>query len=261
MLQCLLLSTACNAIRILSSHHVFPGRLGVYHRVGELIPRQDALDLERRALALPLGAWETDRHVSFPTRDVPVEVVCDDFEDAVWARRLRPALAAAYGLPEAVLSLEDCFVARYDAAPDGAGAADRLSPHRDSSLLSFNVLLSDAAAFDGGATVFDDDDDGDVMDAADAGDGVLHPGQLLHRGRRTTRGTRVLVVGFVGVDDGAVDDGAPFASACVAAAAGAGAWAWSRRRGDDMVSRAALARDVGVALWSLGPVAARAGKG
>ncbi|KAH8070803.1 prolyl 4-hydroxylase alpha-subunit [Aureococcus anophagefferens] len=187
MLQCLLLSTACNAIRILSSHHVFPGRLGVYHRVGELIPRQDALDLERRALALPLGAWETDRHVSFPTRDVPVEVVCDDFEDAVWARRLRPALAAAYGLDEAALSLEDCFVARYDAAPDGAGA-DRLSPHRDSSLLSFNVLLSDAAAFDGGATVFDDDDDGgDVMDAADAGDGVLHPGQLLHRGRRTTR--------------------------------------------------------------------------
>lgn len=55
--------------------------------------------------------------------------------------------------------------------------------------------------------------------------------------------------------------GAPFASACVAAAAGAGAWAWSRRRGDDMVSRAALARDVGVALWSLGPVAARAGQG
>ncbi|KAK7241412.1 prolyl 4-hydroxylase alpha subunit [Aureococcus anophagefferens] len=202
MLQCLLLSTACNAIRILSSHHVFPGRLGVYHRVGELIPRQDALDLERRALALPLGAWETDRHVSFPTRDVPVEVVCDDFEDAVWARRLRPALAAAYGLDEAALSLEDCFVARYDAAPDGAGA-DRLSPHRDSSLLSFNVLLSDAAAFDGGATVFDDDDGDDVMDAADAGDGVLHPGQLLHRGRRTTRGTRVLIVGFVGVDDGA----------------------------------------------------------
>ena len=120
MLQCLLLSTACNAIRILSSHHVFPGRLGVYHRVGELIPREDALDLERRALALPLGAWETDRHVSFPTRDVPVEVVCDDSEDAVWARRLRPALAAAYGLPEAALSLEDCFVARYDAAPDGA---------------------------------------------------------------------------------------------------------------------------------------------
>ena len=122
MLQCLLLSTACNAIRILSSHHVFPGRLGVYHRVGELIPRQDALDLERRALALPLGAWETDRHVSFPTRDVPVEVVCDDFDDAVWARRLRPALAVAYGLPEAALSLEDCFVARYDAAPDGAAS-------------------------------------------------------------------------------------------------------------------------------------------
>ena len=55
--------------------------------------------------------------------------------------------------------------------------------------------------------------------------------------------------------------GAPFASACVAAAAGAGAWAWSRRRGDDMVSRAALARDVGVALWSLGPVAAAASLG
>ena len=33
-----------------------------------------------------------------------------------------------------------------------------------------------------------------------AGDAVLHPGQTRHGGRRTTRGTRIIAVGFVEID-------------------------------------------------------------
>ena len=116
-----------------------------------------------------------------------------DFEATIWARRVRPALSRCYAVPEADLRLEDCFVARYDAGRQAA-----LAPHRDATPLSFNVLLSDARDFDGGATVFSDADD-EVLPTADAGDAVAHPGQLLHGGRETTRGTRLVAVGFVGV--------------------------------------------------------------
>ena len=78
--------------------------------------------------------------------------------------RIRPALAEAYALPEASLWLFDCFVAVYAA---GSGA-DALEHHRDATLLSFNVLLSDASAFDGGTTEFADVGDDSRSDAGDA---------------------------------------------------------------------------------------------
>ena len=94
-----------------------------------------------------------------------------------------------------LLCLIDAFVVRYDAdAGDGA----ELAPHRDAGPLSFNVLLSDGNAFDGGATTFVDADFDGVDE--DAGDAVLHPGQTRHGGRRTTRGTRSIAVGFVEID-------------------------------------------------------------
>ncbi|CAH0380376.1 unnamed protein product [Pelagomonas calceolata] len=95
----------------------------------------------------------------------------------------------------AALCLIDAFVVRYDAdAGDGA----ELAPHRDAGPLSFNVLLSDGSDFDGGATTFVDADFDGVDE--DAGDAVLHPGQTRHGGRRTTRGTRIIAVGFVEID-------------------------------------------------------------
>ena len=99
-------------------------------------------------------------------------------------------------MEEAYLELEDCFVARYD-----AGARDLLAPHRDGTLLSFSLLLSDEAAFEGGATAFPAY--GAVPVAT--GSALLHSGQMLHGGAQTTRGTRVILVGFVAVDAAVVD--------------------------------------------------------
>ena len=142
-------------------------------------------------MALPAGCWESDRHASFPTRDVPVEAVAEDFEERHWATLVRPLMSCCYGVPESSLFLEDCFVARYDAG----GAAASLAPHRDSSLLSFNVQLSPRDAFTCEGTGFVDAADVAERPPLDAGDAIVHPGQLLHRGAATTAGTRVIVVG------------------------------------------------------------------
>ena len=177
-----------------TSHRIYPGRLGTAFRIKGCVPREDALAIGKKALALPPDAWDSERHVSYATRDASAHDVEPDFDSIVWSR-VRARLAHCYDLPEASLCLIDAFVVRYDAA---AGDGAELAPHRDAGPLSFNVLLSDGSDFDGGATTFVDAefDGGDE----DAGDAVLHPGQTRHGGRRTTRGTRIIAVGFVEID-------------------------------------------------------------
>ena len=177
-----------------TSHRIYPGRLGTAFRIKGCVPREDALAIGKKALALPPDAWDSERHVSYATRDASAHDVEPDFDSIVWSR-VRARLAHCYDLPEASLCLIDAFVVRYDAA---AGDGAELAPHRDAGPLSFNVLLSDGDAFDGGATTFVDAEFDGVDE--DAGDAVLHPGQTRHGGRRTTRGTRIIAVGFVEID-------------------------------------------------------------
>jgi hypothetical protein len=95
-------------------------------------------------------------------------------------------------------------------AAEGGQAA--LELHRDASLLSFNVLLSDTSAFSGGGTVFPhlaersggcagslgcDVADADGVVRLTRGDACVHGGGVLHSGRAVTCGRRLLLVGFV----------------------------------------------------------------
>jgi hypothetical protein len=177
-----------------TSHRIYPGRLGTAFRIKQCVPRKDALAIGKKALALPPVAWASDRHASYATLDCSAHDVEPDFDSIVWSR-VRARLAHCYEVPEAALCLIDAFVVRYDA---DAGESAELAPHRDAGPLSFNVLLSDGNAFDGGATTFVDAEFDGVDE--DAGDAVLHPGQTRHGGRRTTRGTRIIAVGFVEID-------------------------------------------------------------
>ena len=154
-----------------TSHRIYPGRLGTAFRIKQCVPREDALAIGEKALALPSSAWASDRHASYATRDCSAHDVEPDFDSIVWSR-VRSRLAHCYEVPEAALCLIDAFVVRYDAA---AGESAELAPHRDAGPLSFNVLLSDGNAFDGGATTFVDAEFDGVDE--DAGDAVLHPGQ------------------------------------------------------------------------------------
>jgi len=118
---------------------------------------------------------------------------------------------------EARLSLcrkKPCLTLRAAQAAEGGQAA--LELHRDASLLSFNMLLSDSNTFTGGGTAFphlarcssageDSGAPGWGAAVADAGgvvrlaqgDACVHGGGVLHGGCAVTSGRRLLLVGFV----------------------------------------------------------------
>ena len=125
------------------------------------------------------------------------------------------------------LSIRDLFYVRYDAA-----AQDRLSAHRDGTLLAFSVLLSEPERdFEGGGTRFSSlggaceacggdsaaSGGGRAGSCAQCGgsgfaplpqrlgDLTVHCGKLLHEGAPVTRGERMVLVGFVEVCSPRVD--------------------------------------------------------
>jgi len=115
-----------------------------------------------------------------------------------------PILASCYGFSAAELHYMDLFLVRYDG--DTGGAQRGLMPHRDRSLLSFNLLLSDPSSFDGGGTAFDAlGGEEHAVRPEHIGDLTMHPGKARHAGVQITRGTRYVLVGFVGVRSPRVD--------------------------------------------------------
>jgi len=97
-------------------------------------------------------------------------------------------------LPDASkLRLADGFVVKYDAT----GGQRELKPHRDGSVLSFNIALNQASEFEGGGTWFSS-----LVDPIkiDQGEVVTHSSALLHGGHGITSGKRYILVGFVIVE-------------------------------------------------------------
>ena len=146
--------------------------------------------------------WNRLRHGSFPTTDLPWKELGDECESwvraAIFRKVLRPLvplyiehLPPAATLPEH-LEFHDLFVVKYSAAP---GAQRDLSLHRDGSTFSFNILLSEPSAFEGGGTFFEPTG---LVARPSQGGAVCHSGQVRHSGVPISRGERYLLVGFVG---------------------------------------------------------------
>ena len=144
------------------------------------------------------GGWTTSRHVSVPTTDVPLVSLPEllpAFNKALHTLLL-PALSAAYphAAPEASkLRVLDCFLVRY-----AAGSQASLPTHTDQSLLSFTIALNDPSEYEGGGTWFRGL--GRAIDAPAAGHAVLFPGKVEHGGHPISRGTRYIIVLFMGYD-------------------------------------------------------------
>jgi predicted 2-oxoglutarate/Fe(II)-dependent dioxygenase YbiX len=157
------------------------------------------------------GDWTTQRHKSAPTTDMEVLKVptLRDWLQERSRRVIFPTLAACYGFHASELHYMDLFLVRYDA--EASGAQRGLMAHRDRSLLSFNILLSDPSAFDGGGTCFDVLD-GQAVRPSHIGDLTMHPGKARHAGVAVCRGVRHILVGFVGVRSPRVDH--KFLQAC-----------------------------------------------
>jgi hypothetical protein len=140
-------------------------------------------------------AWTTNRHGNFPTTDLPLVELPKtlEFLKVALVERIYPLLSRQFGcfLPDASkLRVADGFVVKYDAA----GGQKELKPHRDGSVLSFNIALNPATDFEGGGTWFAS------LDSAvkiDQGEIVTHASGLLHGGHGITSGKRYILVAFV----------------------------------------------------------------
>jgi hypothetical protein len=193
---------------------------------------------------------DSDRHVSYSTADFPIEE-CESMESFLngidFYNRLWSIIGSTYDIDVEDLDFLDFFCAHYEAKDgligddndddgdifedddeedndfDGGSAVmDRLDPHRDGSLLSFTIVLSESESYVGGGTVFDalrdvnpnDHPEYDgvlcengVVRVKNPGDGVLHSGRVFHGGNTVTKGERTVLVGFVEVDERCTRDG------------------------------------------------------
>jgi hypothetical protein len=140
--------------------------------------------------------WTTNRHGNYPTTDLPIiELPMTlDFLRLALVERIYPLLRTQFGmyLPDGGRNLRvaDGFVVKYDAN----GGQTELRPHRDGSVLSFNIALNPMNEYDGGGTWFSSIDDPVRIDV---GEMVTHSSSLLHGGHGITSGRRYIMVCFV----------------------------------------------------------------
>jgi hypothetical protein len=169
------------------------------------------------------GGWSTARHANFATTDI--ELSCAptlrQWLAPQLAHAVLPCMARKFGVPRDRLRVRELFAVKYqgpcaggaEARGPAAGPADARQPppcagsisssppqaelaaHRDGTLLSFNVLLSDPGAFEGGGTHFKTL--GTTVRPRHAGDLVMHCGHMLHGASPVTSGVRYIIVGFV----------------------------------------------------------------
>ena len=139
--------------------------------------------------------WTRNRHGNFPTTDYPLTELPQtlSFFRQALQERVYPLLAHQFGnlLPDASkLRVADGFVVKYDAL----GGQSELKPHRDGSVLSFNIALNPSHEYEGGGTWFESLDSSIRLEQ---GHVVSHASSLMHGGHGITSGKRYILVAFV----------------------------------------------------------------
>jgi hypothetical protein len=187
--------------RVPLSSHV-PGPDGEGHLVhttrGPLLTAEecDAIINESEEWALREGGWTSRRHFHHPTTDIPLAELPRTREflnKDLLPLRIYPLLGQAFEdfLPNwRNLRVADAFVVKYNAS----GGQTFLSPHRDGSVLSFNIALNERGEYEGGGTWFDGL--GQAI-PIERGEVCCHASGVLHGGHPITSGVRYILVAFV----------------------------------------------------------------
>lgn len=152
--------------------------------------------------------WTTSRHGNYPTTDIPIVELPTTLQFLKHAllERIYPLLRTQFGniLPNNGKSLcvADGFIVKYDATAQDGGQTE-LKPHRDGSILSFNIALNPSTDYDGGGTWFaslllpNNNPNNEPVVRIDVGQIVTHSSSLLHGGHGITSGQRYIMVCFV----------------------------------------------------------------
>ena len=152
---------------------------------------------EAERIADKMG-WTTNRHGNYPTTDIPLTELSRTlpFLRKALVSRIYPLLRNQFqdflppGDAANKLRVADGFIVRYDAE----GGQSELKPHRDGSVISFNIALNPAEEFEGGGTWFNS-----LEEAVKINEGqmVSHASGVLHGGHAITTGRRYVLVAFV----------------------------------------------------------------
>jgi hypothetical protein len=150
---------------------------------------------EAERVASTVMDWTRNRHGNYPTTDLPIVELPQTLElfKRALAERIYPLLRAQFGpyLPDPTkLRVADGFVVKYDA---DAGQTS-LKPHRDGSVVSFNIALNPSDEYEGGGTWFASTDSAVRIEV---GQMCSHASALLHGGHPITSGKRYILVAFV----------------------------------------------------------------
>lgn len=145
--------------------------------------------------------WTTNRHGNYPTTDIPLVELPNTlkFLRYTLAEKIYPLLKTQFGvyLPPTALSnslrVADGFIVKYDAN----GGQSELKPHRDGSVISFNIALNPSYEYEGGGTWFNSLSDSVKIEQ---GQIVSHASGILHGGHAITKGIRYILVAFVIVE-------------------------------------------------------------
>jgi hypothetical protein len=143
-------------------------------------------------------AWTKNRHGNFPTTDLPLVELPETLSllKVALEERIYPLLRHQFAtaLPNAGnLRVVDGFVVKYDAL----GGQTELKPHRDGSVVSFNIALNPANEYEGGGTWFASLKENDGAIKVEQGHMVSHASALLHGGHGISSGKRYIMVAFV----------------------------------------------------------------
>lgn len=159
---------------------------------------KDIIDLSE-AFAVRYGGWTTDRHKYFPTVDLPTKSIpgVSSIVDSLCKTHVIPSVKRLYKLDTAaILKPCDLFVVKYEVNPRDQKARQALDYHRDGSIISFILLLSDPCEFTGGGTHIESINH---TLKPDQGNCILMCGKLRHSGAAIYSGKRYILIGFLDV--------------------------------------------------------------
>jgi hypothetical protein len=140
------------------------------------------------------GGWTTNRHIKYPTTDLPINKITTIFPFIFESlQSITGFIKKSYCLDEKyVFKFDDIFIVKYDAT-----LQNHLIMHKDKSVITVNTLLSDPSEFEGGGTYFDDD----ITTYLEKGDSIIHGGNTKHSGLEITKGKRYVLVTFIQIYD------------------------------------------------------------
>jgi hypothetical protein len=171
----------------------------------------DQIIHEAEYVASQVVPWTTNRHGNYPTTDLPLIELPQtlQFIRRTLLHRIYPNLRSQFStyLPAPQnLRVADGFVVKYDAN----NGQKELKPHRDGSVLSFNIALNPSSHYEGGGTWFASipsssspttDCESTKVIQLEQGQMLSHASALLHGGHPITSGIRYILVAFVILED------------------------------------------------------------